>query len=591
MAGRPWRTAGFADLRDNNNDVEMPDTRAGVSRLPHSSRHQREGIYGVTPRPPPSTPDVRAMAEVNGISVDFRPQEKAGDAAKDKEKANAEPAKDKEKNREQLYDNGIAAFSKDSAEATREFLKLLTEMRTIPQGGKSYAFDLSLDLVLSPALSWVTMQTMMYNFFFDTEFKRKLEGVQQSRLRQVVEGILQRKKDKLDGAMVAEGLGLFNPMFSDEFPVRREAESPINGIELKSIIDAINVASANLRNAASDDKRNVSAYEPPFFPRLSDDERMMVWNWVNLKQTAMETIYKDEFYQFAVTVAGMVGLSDFGLDKLITSAFRQSPTPREYKDMPSTIADDPFLSSERDALFGQIASLNQALVLSKQRDKLAVQREYNKIKDIISPSEVNDKTGRADELLQARQEQIGLFGAEGNESYVNGAKLYPMDKEAPKSPQTVELELRVKALEGLTSAFVSENSRQRMLWAVKWMMQPEILKRAELQPLFSAAIQQALFRVRSMCPALRNVTKAEMFYTSPDSMVVTAFAELVAQQITRTQFFHPTRVHLDKTHDRNQQMETRLKYAMRNFRFNGTHVLSEFSSSNSSETCSALYAF
>jgi hypothetical protein len=166
-----------------------------------------------------------------------------------------------------------------------------------------------------------------------------------------------------------------------------------------------------------------------------------------------------------------------------------------------------------------------------------------------------------------------------------------MDQEHPKSDETRELELHIKALEGLTDAFVSENSRQRMLWAVKWMMQPEILEKAEIEPIFASAMAQALYRTRQMCPSLRNVTDAKMFYESPDSMVVTAFAELVSQQITRTQFFHQTRVMLDKTHDRNQQMENRLKWTMQKFRFDGTHVLSEFSLSSSSETCSALYAF
>jgi hypothetical protein len=244
-----------------------------------------------------------------------------------------------------------------------------------------------------------------------------------------------------------------------------------------------------------------------------------------------------------------------------------------------------------------LVDLNTELQESRTRDKLRVQQGKNYVyKQSVTPSQSgNDNSTPIKVNLQFEQRKntfITRYGAVDNEIPDQQEDVVDMENDTvPPSTRTKELELRIEALSSLTDAFVSENSRQRMLWAVKWMMQPEILQKAEMQPIFASAIAQALFRVRQMCPSLRDVTDAKMFYESPDSMVVTAFAELVSQQITRTQFFHQTRVMLDKTHDRNQQMEVRLKWAMKNFRFNGTHVLSEFSSPSSSGTCSALYAF
>jgi hypothetical protein len=612
MAGRPWRTAGFADLRDdnsdlrdNNNDVEMPDARAGVSRLPHSSRHQRERIYGVTPRPPPSTPDVRAMAKVEGISVDFRTE-----AEREAEKPPAKPAStggDTEKNG--LYLNGIVTYSKDESANAREFLVLLDTLRWFPKRDTSVAtplnprgeFRISFSDLLSPKAAWTAMKVLMYNFHKNAAFKAALENTPQSRVKEIVAGIVEKKYLRILG----ETKRLFGP--EAEFDIqesgkniktseKREMESPLNVFELKSIIDAINVATANIRNEVSL-RVDVTKHEPPFYPRLAEDERMMVWNWVNIKQKAIEAIYKDAFYKFATLVAGMVNLTGFGVDKLITSAFRQTPTFREYQQMPSTIADDPFLSAERDALFGKIVSLNEQLRKSKIRDGLRQQQVNNKRSEtgalkVYEPRRLPGVGAQKEaDNKEMRTFYADVYEATIKEQPADGAELYPMDQEHPKSDETRELELHVHALEGLTDAFVSENSRQRMLWAVKWMMQPEILKKAEIEPIFASAMAQALYRVRQMCQSLRDVTDAKMFYESPDSMVVTAFAELVAQQITRTQFFHQTRVMLDKTHDRNQQMEGRLKWTMQKFRFNGTHVLSEFSSTSSSSTCSALYAF
>jgi hypothetical protein len=551
---RPWRSAGFdalrRDYKGDNNDDEC------------------------------------AGAHVSGISVDFTPPPPSNTPTG--------PTMTAAEIEKQRYYSGVRSYSDKDHENAKAFLRLLAEMRTMPSlsDNSSTPFHLELNLVLKRETAWGALKTMMYNFFGDTSFKRNLALTGESHLKEVVTGILQRKFDRIKAEFAAfdieEGFQLRNlPQGETGYvPEQRESQLPINTFELKGIIDAINVATANIKNASRMSVSNVAMYEPPFYPRLSEDERMMVWNWVNVKQAAVEEIYKDKFYQFATTVAGMVNLNDFGLDKLITSAFKQTPRYREYQEMPSTIADDPFLSAERDALFAQIVDLNTALQQSKVRDGLRMQRTYNRI------AEINGVTEGDEEILQDQAVFERIYKARGNEIPTIGAEIYDMNIEAPKSEMTRQLELRVKALEGLSDAFTSENSRQRMLSAVKWMMQPETLKKAEMQPIFSAAIQQALFRVRSMVPSLQNVTDAKMFYESPDGMVVTAFAELVAQQITRTQFFHQTRVMLDKTHSRNQQMENRLKWTMRNFRFDGTHVLSRFSdTSSSSGTCNALYAF
>jgi hypothetical protein len=559
---RPWRSAGFDALRrdykgDNNDDDEYAGAKVS-------------GISVDFTKPPPPTP--------TNAGVPSTPDQK------------------------KRYFDGVRSRTDNETKNTEEFLKLLTEMIKIPipgaSGSRNEPLHLELTMVLNSMTAWVTLKAMMWNFFTSESFKGKLDDIEPSHLKEVVTGILKRKMDRIQAGYQAFNIEAeFVPSASVpgkdiEVPEYREALSPMNTFELKSIIDAINVATANIKNASRLSASTVAMYEPPFYPRLSEDERMMVWNWVNVKQAAVEEIYKDKFYQFATTVAGMVNLNDFGLDKLITSAFKQTPRYHDYKEMPSTIADDPFLSAERDALFGKIVALNGALEQSIVRDGLRMQQRYNNIaRDQEAANNDDDETVNH-EIGEKQRLFEQVYGAQDNEIPTVGAKVHEMTSEVAKSEETQQLELRVHALEGLRDAYTSENSRQRMLSAVKWMMQPETLKRAEMQPIFSAAIQQALFRVRSMVPSLQNVTDAKMFYESPDGMVVTAFAELVAQQITRTQFFHQTRVMLDKTHSRNQQMENRLKWAMRNFRFDGTHVLSCFSdTSSSSGTCNALYAF
>jgi len=607
MAGRTWRTAGFADLRDNNNDVEMPDVRADVSRLPHSSRHQREGIYGVTPRPPPSTPDVRAMAKVTGISVDFREGESGTGTTNATTKTPKTPDTDKAQNMyEDRYQKMLSATRPGNPNEdlnAHAFLGALVLMTGLPNEDGKSATKIPLELNLSQTFdaqtAYATLKRMMWNFK-KGDFGKDLMGIPDSRVKATVSRVIQKKADRLEA--LHKALLSANDTVAKEFDYatlqpkyeyeKREAVSPTNMLELKSIIDAINVAAENIANSTTNKAADVARQEPPFFPRLSEDERMTLYNWIKIKQAALDDIYRDPLYIFAVKVAGLSNMSDFSIDKLITSAYKQTPSYAQFQQMPSTIADDPFLSNERTVLFDRIVGLNEDLEKSKIQDLLAFQQKQNVVKENEDQDdeEVESVTTRM-EINRRRYAQ--MYGAQDSELPVDNALVVDLgDKAIPESLKTRELRLHVEALKGLTSAYESGGSRQRMLWAVQWMMQPEILKRAELSPLFVAAMSAALTRVRSMCPTLAQAKDAKMFYESPDDIVVDVFAELVAMQIARIKFFHPTRVLLDKTGARTQQVEGRLLYRMKNFSFDGSKVFSDLALTGSrGGTCSALYAF
>jgi hypothetical protein len=492
----------------------------------------------------------------------------------------------------------IQSYDDDEIKNSENFLTLLLTMKKIPvDEDSSEPLVLKVNQTFNAVSAWEILKQMMANYFFDgSPFKAAYKAdTSRCRVRSEVRNVLEKRKRRLDTA-VASVKGKtydYNQLEPDpEFAgiEDREKSSPMNMIDLKSIIDQINVAATTIANKGVS-PNTLARHEPPFFPRLSEGERLMVWNWVKAKQRAVEEIYNTPLFRFATKVAGLTNMSfEMGVDKLITSAYKQSTHLHRYKEMPVTIADDPFLSVERDLLFDRIVSLNAELEKSKIRDLLEQQQRENVM--LRRPEKAGDKNYYENQKVffktqyEAFDDEVPIFSAKGF------TKVVENDEPVPISQRTRELEERVSALGGMTKAYQMESSRQRMMWAIEWMMQPEILRSAELSPLFTGAISAALFRLRSQCPSLRMAHDASMYYESPDVMAADALAELVAMQITRIKFFHPTRAMLDKTNARNQQMEHRLINRMKNFVFDGTYVLSDVGSDYpSSSDCAALYAF
>lgn len=492
----------------------------------------------------------------------------------------------------------IQSYDDDEIKNSTDFLEALLTMKEIPvNDANSKPLVLKVNQTFNAESAWKILKQMIANFFTKGKFLTLIEELGKSRVKSEVFNVLQKRKLRIDKAASSISavykINQLKPDLVFAGIEARESSSPMNMIDLKSIIDQINVAATTIANKGVS-PNTLARHEPPFFPRLSEGERLMVWNWVKAKQKAVEEIYNTPLFRFATKVAGLTNMSfEMGVDKLITSAYKQSAHLHRYKDMPMTIADDPFLSAERDLLFDRIVSLNAELEKSKIRDLLEQQQRENQM---IAGNETETVIDYENQKRYFKTQYEAFDEEVPTDSGNNGqTRVVRPDDPFPTSSRTRELEERVSALGGMTKAYQMESSRQRMLWAIEWMMQPEILRSAELSPLFTGAISAALFRLRSQCPSLRMAHDASMYYESPDVMAADALAELVAMQITRIKFFHPTRAMLDKTNARNQQMEHRLINRMKNFVFDGTYVLSDVGSdypySSSSSDCAALYAF
>lgn len=530
-------------------------------------------------------PEARASGIVNGIRVKF-PGVGNGD-----DKTNPLPTGPIQ----------IKSYGSEELDNVNLFLVLLNDLKKIPRPWSALTsdqmrappYELEMQDLFDTRKSWNTLKTLMYNFLVRADFRAQLETIPSNRVKTFVIDIINKKFRRLTNGYIKkqQTAGIRDPV--KNFQITKipfetgdtddyehiEAASAVNIIELKSIYDQIITAYRSIQNRDVD-TTFLTLQEPPYFPRLTEDEKNIVWNWVQAKEKALHEIYSDRLFIFATKVAGFINMSEFSIDKLITSAHKQRPTSRQYAEMPPTIADDPFLSHERDLLFEKSILLAEELKASQYRDILNQQRKNNQVKGAQTASNLA-------ELQSLFRVEYGAI--DPDEIPMRNAKIADIDNSQP-SETTLRLKAHIEALQNMSKGFISENSRQRMLWATQWMMQPEVTKDAELSPIFVSGMSGALLRLRHMCPNLKNATEFEMFYESKDIDVVDSFAELVSLQITRAQFFHPTRVMLDRTGMRNNHRESRLLFLMKKFTFDGTHVRSNLTL-NDTTFNSALYAF
>lgn len=499
-----------------------------------------------------------------------------------------------------------------SFQNTKNFLDLFKQLKEVHyKEDKKISdypdYDIDIQDFYDASRAWYTLKILMFNFItrvkpqdqrlFDwgeDDFMDKFNSSGPSKLKSFIMNVLTTKYKRLDSAYKDEeknnalyyepiNLPFNNSNKLDDYE-HIEGLSAINLIELKSIYDQIIYSRRAIETSAKDTSL-LEKNEPPYLPKLTRGERNLLWNWIQTKQEALHSVYKDQVFVFATKVAGFINMSEFSIDKLITSAHKQKVNAQKYYNaMPPTIADDPYLSRERDLLFEKSIRLNQELEESKKKDIRDYQRTLNNIRS----SETADQS----EFVEAVDTMRYKYGAiDPRDRPKNRERLVAyVQEDIPESETTQKLKLHIEALKDLTQDFVSENSRKRMLFAAEWMMQPEITQDAELSPLFVSGMSGALMKVRRRCPKLRHVTNYEAFIKASED-VQDVFAELVSIQITRIQFFHPTRVLLDKTNMRNDQRENRLLYSIREFTFDGEKIISDLDVESYQTWNPALIAF
>ena len=373
--------------------------------------------------------------------------------------------------------------------------------------------------------------------------------------------------------------------FSVEKEEKKVSQEVINIITLKSIYDNIINTERQLEGTQTNDIYAISSQEPPFYPSLSEEEKSIVWAWVKAKEAALDTLYDDETYQFTMKVAGHVNMSEFGIDKLITSAHQQRSTMSQFGAMPPSYLDESRMTREREDLFSRMIQLKQAIEKSKYED---IKREQ-KLLNSERPKRPKHELRSFEENEEYQKIFTMRYGAKSNEVPNIYAELADFDT-MPLSENTRMLMYNFETIEKALGGLTLEHSRKRMLLATNWMQRPEVLKHGDLSPLFISALGAALSRMRHRCQNLQQVGDYSQLIESPDLDVVDSFAELTALQIMRIRFFSPTRVFLDKMGERISSRENRLLYLMNKFSYDGKHVRSNLGSSTD-WTMQALYAF
>jgi hypothetical protein len=601
MAGRTWRTAGFADLRDNNNDVEMPDARAGVSRLPHSSRHQREGIYGVTPRPPPSTPDARASGSIKGTVFTFgdpkeetaKPQYNLARSLKnqlahDDERMGVEEAHtEREKTRLFLMRIGEGMwrkFDKKTGLPNKDLTRI--QLRMSDLFSREDAFK-RLKLLALNFLPWKDSSNQAYKNLrmpSDTIFSSRLNDIMRRILEHLESAGVELPQE--DGLILVKG--------------EKEASDMVeNVVLLKEFFDLILNTETQLR--ASEPVKgelsvnDVADQEPPFFPILAEDEKNLVWAWIKAKEKALHVLYSDSVYVFAMKVAGKVNMSEFGVDKLISASHRQRITAAEFESMPPAHYDDPRISSERALLLDRYLQILNALQASKIEDLKEQQYSNN----VAARTRALDG-GKAPILWE--EDQVANFVRRFQSLYgIFQEKFLPQSisdvasfETMNLSPKTRQLQFNLDTVESALKGVDMDNSRKRLLWAADWMQRPEVLKHGDLTPLFLGALDSALFAVHQFAPKLHDVVSYDAFINSDSFDVTSAFAELVALQILRSKFYAPTKTQLDKMGQRIDARSQGLLRIFKNFIFDASsEKVKDLRSASLGSSCFAatMYAF
>ena len=580
-ARRPWRTAAFADLsRDSNDDDE-------------------------------EMPDARASGKITGTMFTFGrdDEDKPSDAS---DPRGDRPAKDKynigKALRNQLaYDDerNIDKIDRERSQ-TRDLLdKIGTKLYrkyNIETGepDKGTQVVLRMSDLFSPTESFKRLKVLILNLKNlktrgDVNAFKNHASLRDTVFSARLHDILDRITRHFDGTGVKYP-GDGNAEINES--ERNASEMVENVVLLKEVYDLILNTESQLRASTPPPKgevsiRAVDAQEPPFYPLLSEDEKNIVWAWTKARENALHVLYEDPTYIFAVKVAGLVNMNEFGVDKLISASHRQSITPAEFEAMPPAHYDDPRISSERSSLFGRYLALLNALQVSKIKD-LKRQQRSNNSRSIVPEGQTApiiyqkldiDKLKRTYQTLYGILDEDELPSTRSEPAYMETMILSPETRQLQFNLDTVE-----KALKGIDM----DNSRKRLLWATNWMQRPEVLLHGDLTPLFLAALGEALFRIHQFAPQLSAVDDFDSFINSTSFDVVHAFADSVATEILRIKFYSPTRTQLDKMGQRIDARDRGLLRIFKRFYYDAqtkTVKDSRLSAPRSQCTDAALYAF
>lgn len=524
-------------------------------------------------------PEAQASGEIKGTRISFKTSEDL-------------------KPREGFEKTFEFPFLDDSERKNTEWLlnTLLTDLKFInPVNGKILKgptrYRLQMSDLYDSKKSFMSLKALMFNFLklrpfsdktiFLNNYFEEVANKKPSNLGKQLQLILSRYLDYIR-ELGFDQIKSFTTDESEKFL----SQEITNITTLKSIYDIIINTEKQLKGTQGSDIYRISAQQPPYYPSLSNEEKIIVWAWVKAKEKALDALHEDKTYQFAMKVAGHVNITEFGIDKLITSAHQQRPNMQKYDNMPPSFVDESRMAQEREQLFSRMIELKQAIEFSKYED---IKREQKRLNDQV-PDDAQFELRDEDENKKYVELFRTRYGADDEEIPDPFAELADMDT-MPLSETTRMLMFNFETVERALKGMTLEHSRKRMLLATDWMQQPEVLQHGDLSPLFVSALSGALMRLRHRCPNLSHVTEYDQLIESPDSDVVDAFSELVAMQIMRIRFFSPTRVNLDKMGERITSRENHLIYMMAKFTFDGKFVRSNIGPSYNQFSNSALYAF
>jgi len=324
----------------------------------------------------------------------------------------------------------------------------------------------------------------------------------------------------------------------------------------RKIIDAVTTTNPFTGLSEEQTLQKISVQEPPFYPRLADSEKALIWNWVRAKEQALVILHSSKSYKFASQVAGFANMP---LRDLITSAFDQKGSYGQLKDFPIDAYTDPQISSERDNLAFVVSNLWDAYQASLKKDVGDQQQQVNMsafAKNPFNRSKQKDLDAYFDNVIGEKDPQ-------------RRPKFFSSDvvtlETVDPSPETLRIKALHKTLKKTLEGDFVEESKRRMFLASDWMQRPEVLGEGQLDHRFYSAVEGAFSRVKLLGCAFAGLRDANGFIESEDAVVVTLFAELTALQLMRSDFLNPRRTRLDKTGDRILVRERRLMSVLGKF--------------------------
>lgn len=341
-------------------------------------------------------------------------------------------------------------------------------------------------------------------------------------------------------------------------------ESARNMVDIKEIFDQIISADERItlyEDAVVKEGKKYQEFEPPFFPKLSNMEMEAILKWQRSIQQVRSEMLKDPIYDFATMVAGLLNRGVNGVEQLLSNR-GQTTFLAPLTSIPSASEKASVMKSERDRLYRLKYEIESAVEEQRKNDVRREQRRLNGLPDY--------QFGDEDEFQIEKEwaESITRFTAANQPNtaevpkrggFVASRENVPLSKESRRLMQSKEF------IDDMIKGVVAENSRSRMFHALEWLEKVEILKRAEITPIFKAGLENALSSLSAAQCAFANIDSFRPFVESPSRKVRNFFAQLVALEIADIDNIYPKKNYLDKRYMQVNLRKTRLIEAINEF--------------------------